>query len=39
MWWISYEDGEVLNVGQEMNKEQDDSLTDSILPHEEDMIG
>ncbi|XP_010312109.1 condensin-1 complex subunit CAP-D2 [Solanum lycopersicum] len=36
---ISNEDGEVLNVGEEMNKEQSDSLTDSCLPHEEDMIG
>ncbi|XP_055808723.1 condensin-1 complex subunit CAP-D2 [Solanum dulcamara] len=36
---ISNEDGEVLNVGEEMNKEQDDSLTESCLPHEEDMIG
>ncbi|KAH0778074.1 hypothetical protein KY290_009485 [Solanum tuberosum] len=33
------EDGEVLNMGEEMNKEQDDSLTGSSLPHEEDMIG
>ncbi|CAN4109193.1 unnamed protein product [Withania somnifera] len=35
----SNEDDEVLNVGEGVNKEQDDSLTDSCLPHEEDLIG
>ncbi|XP_016457670.2 condensin-1 complex subunit CAP-D2-like [Nicotiana tabacum] len=32
-------DGEVHNVGEGMNKEQDNSLTDSFLPPEEDLIG
>ncbi|MCD7446306.1 hypothetical protein HAX54_000116 [Datura stramonium] len=36
---ISNGDGEVLNVGEGVNKEQADSLTDSCLPHEEDPIG
>ncbi|KAJ8570427.1 hypothetical protein K7X08_037399 [Anisodus acutangulus] len=36
---ISDGDGEVHNVGEEMNKEQDGSLADSCLPHEEDLIG
>uniref|UniRef100_M1BFE8 Condensin complex subunit 1 n=1 Tax=Solanum tuberosum TaxID=4113 RepID=M1BFE8_SOLTU len=36
---ISNEDGEVLIVGEEINKEHDDCLTESNLPHEEDMIG
>ncbi|CAN4118527.1 unnamed protein product [Withania somnifera] len=33
------EDGEVLNEGEGVNTEQSDSLTDSCLPHEEDLIG
>ncbi|XP_059295727.1 condensin-1 complex subunit CAP-D2 [Lycium ferocissimum] len=36
---ISDGDGEVHNAGEEINKEQDDSLTDSFLPHEEDLTG